>query len=194
MKQPIQPLRYAGSRESMWGGGPRPRVTPWSRLLTARNTRISESGRRHRGTGFSLCRLLICVLLAGNLSAQLPRRFYAWWSSPVVQDLNLSPEQQRRVRQTLREYRPHLQDIRTAVDGAEQDVEEQFNADPIDPQRVDKAIERLIAARAELTRTLTQMSLKLRTVLTQQQWQELQRRRPTSEKEKEKEAEKEKAK
>ncbi|HME05482.1 MAG TPA: periplasmic heavy metal sensor [Bryobacteraceae bacterium] len=128
------------------------------------------------------------------LSAQLPRRFYAWWSSPVVQDLNLSPEQQRRVRQTLREYRPHLQDIRTAVDGAEQDVEEQFNADPLDPQRVDKAIERLIAARAELTRTLTQMSLKLRTVLTQPQWQELQRRRPNLEKEKEAEKEKEKAK
>lgn len=112
----------------------------------------------------------------------------------MVQDLNLSPEQQRRVRQTLREYRPHLQDIRTAVDGAEQDVEEQFNADPLDPQRVDKAIERLIAARAELTRTLTQMSLKLRTVLTQPQWQELQRRRPNLEKEKEAEKEKEKAK
>src|SRR5271154_5065938 len=117
-------------------------------------------------TGLGLCgRLLVCLLLANSLYAQLPRRFYAWWSSPVVQDLNLSPEQQRRVRETLREYRPHLQDIRTAVDGAEQDVEEQFNSDPLDPQRVDKAIERLIAARAELTRTLTQMSLKLRTVL-----------------------------
>jgi len=101
-----------------------------------------------------------------------------------VQDLNLTAEQQKKVRETLRDYRPHLQDIRTAVDGAEQDVEEQFNADPMDPQRVDKAIERLIAARAELTRTLTQMSLKLRTVLTHQQWQELQKRRPGQEKEK----------
>jgi Spy/CpxP family protein refolding chaperone len=129
----------------------------------------------------------ICALLTGTLSAQLPRRFYAWWGSPVVQDLNLTEEQQKRVRQTLREYRPHLQDIRTAVDGAEQDVEEQFNADQVNPQRVDRAIERLIAARAELTRTLTQMSLKLRTVLTQQQWQELQRRRPGPEPAKEKE-------
>ena len=128
--------------------------------------------------------LLLLLLLTGTLSAQLPRRFYAWWSSPVVQDLNLTAEQQKKVRETLKEYRPHLQDIRTAVDGAEQDVEEQFNADPMDPQRVDKAIERLIAARAELTRTLTQMSLKLRTVLTQQQWQELQKRRPGQEKEK----------
>src|SRR5271170_4679179 len=136
--------------------------------------------------------LLICLLFSGTLSAQLPKRFYAWWSSPVAENLNLSVEQQRHVRNTLKEYRPHLQDIRTAVDGAEQDVEEQFNSDPLDPQRVDKAIERLIAARAELTRTLTQMSLKLRTVLTHQQWQELQRRRPNLEKEKE--AEKEKAK
>jgi len=128
--------------------------------------------------------VLVLLLLTGTLPAQLPRRFYAWWSSPVVQDLNLTAEQQKKVRETLKEYRPHLQDIRTAVDGAEQDVEEQFNADPMDPQRVDKAIERLIAARAELTRTLTQMSLKLRTVLTQQQWQELQKRRPGQEKEK----------
>ena len=128
--------------------------------------------------------LLLLLLLTGTLSAQLPRRFYAWWSSPVVQDLNLTAEQQKKVRETLRDYRPHLQDIRTAVDGAEQDVEEQFNADPMDPQRVDKAIERLIAARAELTRTLTQMSLKLRTVLTHQQWQELQKRRPGQGKEK----------
>lgn len=127
--------------------------------------------------------LLICLLLSGTLSAQLPRRFYAWWSSPVAENLNLSIEQQKRVRNTLREYRPHLQDIRTAVDAAEQDVEEQFNSDPLDPQRVDKAIERLIAARAELTRTLTQMSLKLRTVLTHQQWEELQSRRPGQEKE-----------
>jgi Spy/CpxP family protein refolding chaperone len=127
----------------------------------------------------ALC--ILSLLCAGTLSAQLPRRFYAWWGSPVVQDLHLTDEQQKRVRETLREYRPHLQDIRTAVDGAEQDVEEQFNADQVNPQRVDRAIERLIAARAELTRTLTQMSLKLRTVLTQQQWQELQRRRPGQE-------------
>jgi len=127
--------------------------------------------------------LLICLLLSGTLSAQLPKRFYAWWSSPVAENLNLSVEQQKRVRKTLQEYRPHLQDIRTAVDAAEQDVEEQFNADPVDPQRVDKAIERLIAARAELTRTLTQMSLRLRTVLTHQQWEELQNRRPGKEKE-----------
>jgi Spy/CpxP family protein refolding chaperone len=127
--------------------------------------------------------ILICLLFSFPLSAQLPRRFYAWWSSPVAENLNLSAEQQKRVRNTLKEYRPHLQDIRTAVDAAEQDVEEQFNADPIEPQRVDKAIERLIAARAELTRTLTQMSLKLRTVLTHQQWEELQNRRPGKEKE-----------
>ena len=128
----------------------------------------------------------VCLLLSATLSAQLPRRFYAWWSSPVVQDLKLSADQQNTVRRTLKDYRPHLQDIRTAVDAAEQDVEEQFSAEQVDPQRVDKAIERLIAARAELTRTLTQMSLKLRTVLTKQQWEELQRRRPGQEKEREK--------
>jgi len=36
----------------------------------------------------------------------------------------------------------------------------------------------LIAARTDLTRSLTELSLKLRVLLTAQQWQQLQRLRP----------------
>ena len=55
---------------------------------------------------------------------------------------------------------------------------DQFNRNPVDPGKTNEAIERLVDARSDLTRTLTQLSLKLRLVLTEQQWQELQRRRP----------------
>jgi hypothetical protein len=117
-------------------------------------------------------------LFAASAPAQLPKGFYAWWGSPVVHDLNLSDEQRRLIRSTVKDYRPHLMELRAEVERAEGDLEYQFNQQPVDPRKANEAIDRLAAARADLTRTLSQMSLKLRTVLSQQQWQELQRRRP----------------
>jgi len=64
------------------------------------------------------------------------------------------------------------------VSRAEQELADQFNHEPIDPAKTNEAIERLVDARSDLTRTITQLSLKLRLVLSEQQWQELQRRRP----------------
>jgi Spy/CpxP family protein refolding chaperone len=124
-------------------------------------------------------RLVLFVLLfAATAYAQMPRSLYPWWSKPVAQELNLSIEQKRQVRQTIKEYRPRLVELRASVDRAEADLETQFNQQPVDARKANDAIERLASARADLTRTLSQMSLKLRTVLTEPQWEELQRRRP----------------
>jgi Spy/CpxP family protein refolding chaperone len=118
------------------------------------------------------------LLFAVSASAQLPKGFYAWWSTPVARDLNLSGEQRQQIRATVRDYRPHLVELRAEVERAESELEYQFNQQPVDARKANEAIDRLAAARSDLTRTLSQMSLQLRTVLTQQQWQELQRRRP----------------
>jgi len=125
--------------------------------------------------------LILALLVAGCASAQMPKGFYAWWSKPIVKTLNLSPVQQRQIRQTIVQYRPKLIDIRAEVSKAEIDLQAQFDHDPVDPAKTNQAIERLIAARSDLTRTLSQMSLKLRTLLTESQWRELQRHRPGSE-------------
>ena len=123
--------------------------------------------------------LSLALLLAAGLSAQMPRGIYAWWSRPqIARDLNLSPAQREQIRATVQQYRPHLLNVRAAVNQAEQALAEQFNRNPVDPGKTNEAIERLVDARSDLTRTLTQLSLKLRLVLTEQQWQELQRRRP----------------
>jgi len=119
----------------------------------------------------------IC-LGGGALFAQMPRGFYAWWSSPVRKDLNLSRSQQEQIQSTVRGYSTRLVQLRAELDDAELDLEGQFNQDPLDPQKAERAIERLVTARSELTRVLSEMSLKLRMLLTDQQWQELQRRRP----------------
>jgi Spy/CpxP family protein refolding chaperone len=110
--------------------------------------------------------------------AQMPKGFYAWWAKPVVKNLNLTQTQKQQIHGTVQQFRVHLIDVRAEVAKAEINLEEQFNRDPVDQQKANEAIERLIAARTDLTRTLSQMSLKLRMVLTEQQWQELQRLRP----------------
>ena len=78
----------------------------------------------------------------------------------------------------MQEYRPRLKELRGAVQKAEQDLESVFNSDPVNTQKANEAIEHLVAARADLSRTLSQMGLKLRSVLTLQQWQEVEKRFP----------------
>ena len=60
---------------------------------------------------------------------------------------------------------------------AEQTLVQEFNRNPVDPSKANVAIERLVDARSDLTRTLSQLSLKLRLVLTEEQWQQLERER-----------------
>ena len=123
--------------------------------------------------------LALALLFSAALYAQMPKGIYAWWSRPqIARDLNLSPVQREQIRATVQQYRPHLLNVRAAVNQAEQALADQFNRNPVDPGKTNEAIERLVDARSDLTRTLTQLSLKLRLVLTEQQWQELQRRRP----------------
>jgi Spy/CpxP family protein refolding chaperone len=125
-------------------------------------------------------RVIVLLLLgAGWLGAQMPKGIYAWWSRPEIRrDLNLTPQQQRQIQATMRGYRPRLIDIRAEVEKAEIDLQVQFDHDPVDEGKANQAIDRLIAARSDLTRTLSELSLKLRMVLTEQQWQQLQQRRP----------------
>src|SRR5580700_1164418 len=125
-------------------------------------------------------RLLALTLLWSTiLSAQMPRGIYAWWSKPqIARDLNLTPAQREQIRATVQQYRPHLLNVRVAVNQAEQALADQFNRNPVDAGKTNDAIERLVDARSDLTRTLTRLSLKLRLVLSEQQWEELQRRRP----------------
>jgi Spy/CpxP family protein refolding chaperone len=144
---------------------------------------VALRSRAGKQSGFRLFSqtgsLILVLLLASDLSAQMPRGIYAWWNRPqIARDLNLSLAQREQIRSAVQQYRPHLINARGAVRQAEQALADQFNRDPVDPGKTNQAIEQLVDARGDLTRSLTQLSLKLRLVLTEQQWQELQRRRP----------------
>jgi len=103
---------------------------------------------------------------------------FNWWDSPVVKDLNLSPEQLQKVQSTVHDSRSKLIDLHATVQKAELDVEDAFNADNFDVKRAAEAVDRLSAARAETGRSLAQLSVHLRGILTTEQWKELQKRRP----------------
>jgi Spy/CpxP family protein refolding chaperone len=123
--------------------------------------------------------ILMLLVAAAPLGAQMPKGIYAWWNRPEIRrDLDLTQQQERRIRDTVKQFRPHLNDVRVAVERAEVDLQAEFDRNPVDQARANQAIGRLIEARSDLTRTLSELSLQLRIVLNEKQWQELQRRRP----------------
>ena len=125
--------------------------------------------------------LLAISFALATASAQPPPArggFFAWWDSPIAQDLNLKEEQNQQIREVVRSYRNKLIDQRSVMDKAEGDLEDVFNEDKVDQRKANDAVDRLANARAEMSRTMSQMSLKLRIILTVQQWRELQQKMP----------------
>lgn len=123
--------------------------------------------------------LVLALVLSASLLAQMPQSLYPWLGNKlVVKQLDLTPPQVRQIRAAVTEAQPHLLEVRAKVLRAEQNLEDQFNNDPVDQGKANQALEQLITARIDLTRSLTELSLKLRVLLTAQQWRELQRLRP----------------
>ncbi len=124
--------------------------------------------------------VFVLAAMTGAMWAQGPRvgfgKSVSWWEGPLAADLNLSDSQVRQLRSTVSQFRVRLAELRANVNRAERDVQTAFNDDPVDQGRANDAIEQLVNARGELFRATSQMDLKLRTVLTAEQWQELQER------------------
>lgn len=121
---------------------------------------------------------LALILSALPALAQMPRGVFNWWDSPIAKDLNLTEDQHKQIRAIVREYRSKLIDQRAAVEKAEADFEDTFNEEAFDQRRAGDALDRLVTARGDLMRSFSQMSLRLRALLTPEQYRELQKRRP----------------
>jgi len=117
------------------------------------------------------------LLVPATLSAQGPRGgFFPWWDSPMVNGLELTDTQRSQIRSVTQEFRGRMLAVRDAVKKAESDLDAVFNEDTVDQRRGSEAIDRLTRARAEMTRSVSEMSLRMRAVLTPQQWQDLRQR------------------
>src|SRR4051812_19467221 len=118
---------------------------------------------------------IVGLLLAAAAAAQAPV-MAPWWDSPVVRDLNLSEEQQRKIHGTVAGSRSKIILLRANLEAAEADLSELMNEESVDAAKGKAGIEKVLTARTELGRQVAQMSLALRQVLTQKQWHELERR------------------
>jgi Spy/CpxP family protein refolding chaperone len=123
------------------------------------------------------CKLLVAMLvvLPALAEAQISG-MYPWWDGPIARDLGLTEEQNRQIREVVKASRDHLIELRGTVQKAEAELRDEMNDERVDSGSAEAAIERVVAARSELMRAVSQMSLKLRMILTLSQWQELQRR------------------
>jgi Spy/CpxP family protein refolding chaperone len=123
----------------------------------------------------------ICLMLALPLvlCAQPPRGPRPWWEGDLTKDANLSEAQIKQINQTRHDFRQRMFEVRAAVNQAEKNVDAAFNEDPVDEAKANDAINRLANARAEATKAVSQMDLKMRMVLTAQQWQDLKQRQRT---------------
>ena len=121
--------------------------------------------------------MMAVTLLAGEAAAQMSRSFFPWWEMPFTRDVNLSDGQRQQIREILRENRSKMIDLRAALEKAEGEVEDLFEDSNIDQRRANEVVERMVAARDNMTRHFTLMSLQMRKLLTNEQWKDLQARR-----------------
>lgn len=127
-----------------------------------------------------MIRLVLVLFVFASLTfAQAPGRdFFPWWDMPIARDLNLTDDQMKQIRATAREYRDRIIDLRAGMEKADNALNDLMEEDKPDQQKLFAAIDRLVSERGELTRVFSQMAVRMRMVLTPQQWRELQRRRP----------------
>jgi Spy/CpxP family protein refolding chaperone len=124
-----------------------------------------------------IIRVLMILLVVGTAGAQVPGMF-PWWEGPLLKELGLSEEQDKKIRDVVREFRPKLIQLRAQVETAEAELRDEMNEAQVDVKKATAAIDRVVEARGALTREVSQMGLQMRLTLTAAQWQELEKRQP----------------
>lgn len=119
---------------------------------------------------------LFALLLAPAVASGQNRANFPWWNSPVRQDLGLSTAQSQKIHEIVRSYRDRLLDARNNTLKAEEDLEDVLNSPEVDQAQAKTVIDRLASARANSSHVFLEMSVKLRGVLTLDQWRQLVRR------------------
>jgi Spy/CpxP family protein refolding chaperone len=111
------------------------------------------------------------------LALAQPRAYFPWWEGRLSDEVNLSQEQRAKIRDVQREYRDEMIDQRADLEKAEARFADLLASEDISDAEAEAAVAELVAARGAVTRSLTEMSIELRRVLTTEQWRELQSRR-----------------
>jgi len=111
------------------------------------------------------------VLIAAVLLFAVPAvaQGFKWWQSDLYKrELGLTPEQSRRLEDIFQAAVPNLRVQKKALDQAETDFERLVEKG--DDGAVMEQVGRVEIARAELNKSRTMMLLRMRRVLTTDQW------------------------
>ena len=101
-----------------------------------------------------------------------------WWhNADLIQKLNLTPDQQKKMDDILQQSRLQLIDLRANVEKQEVLMEPMLAANPPDTNKILAQIDHTAQARAELEKANAKMLLGIRNVLTPDQWTKLQAER-----------------
>src|SRR3984885_4481018 len=119
--------------------------------------------------------IFLAALLPGVLCAQM-QMGEVCRPGRSARDLNLSEAQQKQITTICKDSFKKMSDLRETWRKAEDELKAAFDESPVDQRKSNDAIEHLAAARLDLFRATSQMDLKIRTVLTDEQWQELKKR------------------
>lgn len=98
-----------------------------------------------------------------------------WWTNPAMAErVGLSEDQQRKIEEIFQQHRFKLIDLRAALEKEEAILEPLLAAEHPQESRVLAQIDRVAEARAELEKANSRMLYGFRTVLTSDQWRQLQ--------------------
>lgn len=98
-----------------------------------------------------------------------------WWRKPdIVQTLNLTTDQQKRMDDIVQQNRIQLIDLKANLEKQQVIMEPLLAANPPDTKKVLEQIDNTAQARADLEKSNAKMLLALRGVLTADQWTKLQ--------------------
>lgn len=97
-----------------------------------------------------------------------------WWKDPnLVQELNVTPDQVKRMDGIVEQSRIHLIDLNANLQKQEILLEPMLDANPVDTAKAMAQIDKVAQARADLEKADARMFLGIRAVLTADQWTKL---------------------
>jgi Spy/CpxP family protein refolding chaperone len=99
-----------------------------------------------------------------------------WWREQYwIKELNLAPDQQKKMDDAFRQNKLKLIDLTAALEKEELMLEPLIeNINPGDEAKIQAGIDRVADARAGLEKANARMLLAIRQVMTQEQWDKLQ--------------------
>ena len=123
-----------------------------------------------------VCALLLATLAASARgAADLPDG--KWWKRPrLAEEIGLTTEQQSQIERIFIKSRTRLIDLRADLEKKQLSLQSSMEDRSVDRREIEKKIEAVENARAELQKTRALMFLDMKQVLKPEQWDKLRRR------------------